>query len=201
MNRTIGMVGSILAALSVFCFALCMLVRFHFGSYLVCMFLAFGFLMMIAAFHSECSTQNKIAGNLAMAFAGIYMGLILLVYFAQTTAVRLDMLSDSAMQVLDYQRFGLFFSYDLLGYGMMALSTFFIGLTVCVRSKRDKVLKALLLIHGIFFASCFTMPMLGVFSAGTANSDWTGILVLEVWCVYFMPIAALSCLHFRDTTD
>lgn len=201
MNRTIGMIGSILAAFSVLCFAVCMLARFHFGSYLVCMFLAFGFLMMIAAFHSECSSQNKIAGNLAMAFAGIYAGLILLVYFAQTTAVRLDALSGSALQILDYQRFGLFFSYDLLGYGIMALSTFFIGLTVCVRSKRDKVLKAMLLIHGIFFISCFMMPMLGIFSADTAGSDWIGILVLEAWCVYFMPIAVLSCLHFRDITD
>ena len=201
MNRTIGMVGSILAALSVFCFAICMLARFHFGSYLVCMFLAFGFLMMIAAFHSECSMQNKIAGNLAMVFAGIYAGLILLVYFAQTTVVRLDTLSDSALQILDYQRFGLFFSYDLLGYGTMALSTFFIGLTVRVHSKRDKVLKALLLIHGIFFVSCFIVPMLGIFSGGNTGSDWTGILVLEVWCVYFMPITVLSYLHFRDATD
>lgn len=200
MNRTIGMVGSLVTALAVLCFAVCMLIQFNFGSYFVCMLLAFGFLMMIAAFHAECTVQNKVAGNLAMAFAGIYTVLVLLVYFAQTTAVRLDPLSSDALQLLDYQQFGLFFSYDLLGYGMMALATFFIGLTISVRSKRDRVLKALLLIHGVFFVSCFIMPMLGIFS-GTDGSDWTGILVLEVWCIYFLPVAVLSYLHFRTALD
>ena len=43
------------------------------------------------------------------------------------------------------------FNYDLLGYGMMALSTFFIGLSVQADSKADKWMKALMMIHGIFF--------------------------------------------------
>lgn len=58
----------------------------------------------------------------------IYAVMILLVYFAQTTAVRLGLLDEQAMKILDYSRGGLFFSYDLLGYGMMALSTFLWGL-------------------------------------------------------------------------
>lgn len=200
MNRTIGIIGSLVTALAVLCFAVCMLIQFNFGSYFVCMLLAFGFLMMIAAFHSECTIKNQIAGNLAMIFAGIYTVLVLLVYFAQTTAVRLDPLSSDALQILDYQRLGLFFSYDLLGYGMMALSTFFIGLTISVHTKGDCVLKALLLIHGVFFVSCFIMPMLGVFSS-TDGSNWIGVLVLEVWCIYFLPIATLSFMHFRNKLD
>lgn len=200
MNRTIGMIGSLITALAVLCFAVCMLVQFNFGSYFVCMILALGFLMMIAAFHSECTAQNKVAGNLAMAFAGIYTVLILLVYFAQTTTVRLDSLNNDILQLLDYQRFGLFFCYDLLGYGMMALATFFIGLTVSARSKADRVLKVLLMLHGIFFVSCFIMPMLGVFSS-INGADWIGVLLLEVWCIYFLPVAVLSYLHFRKTLD
>ena len=58
----------------------------------------------------------------------IYAVMILLVYFAQTTAVRLGSLDEQAMKILDYSRGGLYFSYDLLGYGMMALSTFLWGL-------------------------------------------------------------------------
>ncbi len=42
---------------------------------------------------------------------------------------------------------GLLFSYDLLGYGMMALSTFFIGLTIKPKNKKDKWLKYLMMIH------------------------------------------------------
>ena len=34
-------------------------------------------------------------------------------------------LNDQAARILDYRKGGLLFNYDLLGYGMMALSTFF----------------------------------------------------------------------------
>ena len=80
----------------------------------------------------------------------IYAVMILLVYFAQTTAVRLDSLDEQAMKILDYSRGGLYFSYDLLGYGMMALSTFFVGLTIDAKNKADQWLKCLMIIHGIF---------------------------------------------------
>lgn len=88
--------------------------------------------------------NRKTAGYSAMIFSGVYAVIILLVYFAQTTAVRLDRLNQQAMQILDYNKFGLFFSYDLLGYGIMALSTFFIGLTIQPKNAPDKALKWLL---------------------------------------------------------
>lgn len=56
---------------------------------------------------------------------------------------------------------GLVFNLDLLGYGIMALSTSFIGLAINVQNKKDKVLKMLLLIHGIFFIGCLITPMMG----------------------------------------
>ena len=105
-----------------------MLIGFDFGSYLTCMFLAFGFVMMMAGFHAECPPQHKIAANTALAFTAVYTVLILLVYFAQVTAVRLDVLGDEALRIMDYKRFGLFFSYDPLGYSMTALATFFYGI-------------------------------------------------------------------------
>lgn len=38
-----------------------------------------------------------------------------------------------------------------LGYGMMALSTFFIGLSIRAGRRSDRWLKAPLLLHGFFF--------------------------------------------------
>lgn len=46
---------------------------------------------------------------------------------------------------------GLFFSLDLLGYALMSLATFFAGLTVEPKDKPSKWLRALLMIHGVFF--------------------------------------------------
>ena len=104
--------------------------------------------------------------------------------------------------MLDYRKGGLLFNYDLLGYGMMALSTFFLGLSMEPDGKADKWLRALLLIHGVFFLSCFVMPMTGMF-IGLANSDGGngGTVALLLWCAYFLPVGVLSYLHFRKKRE
>ena len=128
MNFTVAKIGAAIAAISVVGFYICMLIGFDFRNCLVCMFLAFGFVMMTSGFHAESDRGYKVAANTALVLSGVYAVLILLVYFTQTTAVRLDSLGDEVLRIIDYKRLGLFFNYDLLGYGIMALTTFFIGL-------------------------------------------------------------------------
>ena len=93
---------------------------------------------------------------------------------------------------------GFLFNLDLLGYGIMALSTFFIGLTINSKNKMDKWLKILLIIHGIFFISCFIMPMTGMFVNSNGSTSIGGVIALELWCLYFIPIGILSYLHFKN---
>ena len=196
MNKKLGMIGSIINAITVLLFALFMLIHFDFGSYLVCIFLSLSFVMMIAAFENEVKDDKKVAGKIALSLACIYSVLILIVYYTQCTTVINDKLSTDALKILDYKHLGLLFNMDLLGYGIMALSTFFIGLTINIKDKKDKVLKYLLLIHGVFFISCFIMPMTGILvSDGTTSTG--GIMALEIWCLYFLPISILSYLHFK----
>lgn len=197
MNKTIASIGTAIALVSVVLFAVCMLIPFNFGSYFVCMLLPIGYIMMTAGFCEESDEKHKVAANAGMTFAAIYAVLIFLVYFAQTTAVRLDSLDEQAMRILDYSRGGLFFSYDLLGYGMMALSTFFVGLTIDAKNKADKWLKYLMIVHGVFFFGCFIMPMTGVFSSmPNGETNMGGVIALEFWCAYFIPICVLSMIHF-----
>lgn len=196
MNRLLCRVGAAIVAVTVFLFALCMIVDFNFGSYLVCMFLPIGFLMMTAGFQRECREDRRVAANLGMAFACVYAVLILLVYYAQTTTVRLEALSDQAARVLNYQRGGLLFNYDLLGYGMMALSTFFTGLSMRAETRADRWLKALMMIHGVFFVSCFFMPMTGMFTGMAESGGNGGTIALIAWCAYFFPVGILAYRHF-----
>lgn len=197
MNRIIPKIGSAIVTITVFLFAVFMLVDFNFGSYLVCMFLPIGYIMMAAGFHYESTEEQRVSANIGMIFSAIYAVLILLVYFAQTTTVRLEDINEQAIKILDYSRGGLLFNYDLLGYGMMALSTFFIGLSVKADSKSDKWLKLLMMIHGVFFISCFIMPMTGLFtSMASGETDNGGTIALLFWCAYFLPIGVLSFLHF-----
>lgn len=196
MNRKIGMLSSLINVIAVFSFAICMIIGSNLGSYFSSMFIAFSFMTMVCAYAYFSKEKLKVAGYSAVGFAIIYATIILLVYFAQLTTVRLGGLTDQAAMLLDFQQFGLIFNYDLLGYALMALATFFVGLTIETKTKPDKWLKGLLLVHGIFFISCLILPIIGVFSNDMNNVNWIGIAVLEFWCIYFIPVGILSFLHF-----
>ena len=198
MNRKIGMIGSLVNALTVLGFAVFLLTGFKFGYYFICIFLSISFVCMIAAFDAECTEENKVAGKVSMMFAAIYATYIMLVYFTQCTTVRNETLTGDVLKILDYSNLSLMFNIDLLGYGIMALSTFFIGLTIRVKNKKDKALKILLLVHGIFFLSCLIMPMTGMFVGSGGSTSNGGVLALEVWCIYFLPIGILSWMHFKE---
>lgn len=198
MNRTIPQIGAAIVTITVFLFAVCMIADFSFGSYFVCMFLPLGYIMMAVGFQYESYENRRVPANVGVAIGVIYAALIFLVYFAQTTSVRLEDLNEQAIQILDFQRGGLLFNYDLLGYGMMALSTFFIGLSINPNSKMDKWLKYLMMVHGVFFISCFIMPMTGMFTGmagGEAGNG--GTIALLGWCAYFLPVGVLAYKHFQ----
>lgn len=197
MNRIIPRIGAAVVTITVFLFAVFLIADYSFGSYLVCMFLPLGYILTAVGFRHECGKDRRVAADVGVVLSAIYAVLILLVYFAQTTSVRLDGLNDQAARILDYSQGGLLFNYDLLGYGIMALSTFFIGLSIKAKSTADKWLKALMMIHGIFFISCFVMPMTGMFAnMANGNSGSGGTIALIFWCVYFLPIGIISYLHF-----
>ena len=199
MNKKIGVYGSITNFIAVICFALSMLFGFDYGSYFSSMFIAFSFVLMMCGYAYFAEKEVKLAGCVSAAFSAIYTAIILLVYFAQLTTVRLNDLTQQAAVLLDFQQCGLLFNYDLLGYGVMSLATFFAGLTIKPQSKIDKWLKYLLMVHGVFFISCLIIPMLGVFK--TDSPTWIGIAVLEFWCLYFCPISILSFLHFSNCKE
>ena len=199
MNKKIGLISSGVNVAAVAIFGLSMLLNLSFVSYLASIVIGLSFLAMVAAFRHYAMTERAVAGNLAMLLAGVYFVLVLVVYFAQLTVVRLENLSPQIAQLLDYQKFSLFFNYNLLGYGMMALATLFIGLTLAPKTKVDKWLKRLLLIHGVFFIACFVIPMLGLFA--TSSPTWIGVVILELWCLYFIPIGLLSYGYFRRQPD
>lgn len=199
MNKRIGMYCSVVNFIAVICFALSMLLGFDNGSYFSSMFIAFSFVPMICGYAYFSEKNAKLAGYVSVAFAAIYTAIILLVYFAQLTTVRLNDLTQQAAVLLDFQQCGLLFHYDLLGYAVMSLAAFFAGLTVKPQTKTDRWLKYLLMVHGVFFISCLIMPMLGIFKAD--SPAWIGVAVLEFWCFYFCPIGILSFLHFSHCRE
>ena len=197
MNKTISKVGSAIVTVTVFLFALFLLINYSLGGYFVCLILPVGFIMMTAGLHNEIESDRKVAANIGMVLAAVYSVFIMLVYFTQLTTVNNEQLNEQASKLLKFNSFGLIFNYDLLGYGVMALSTFFTGLAMKPKNKADKWLRALMMIHGVFYFSCTFMPITGMFSQMSSGGDGLGgRLALVAWCAYFLPIGILAFLHF-----
>ena len=197
LNKIISKVGSSIVTVTVFLFALFLMINFPTGYFFVCLILPIGFIMMTAGIQNECEGDRKVAANIGLILAAVYATFIMLVYFAQLTTVKNELLNEQAANLLVFGKFGLIFNYDLLGYGVMALSTFFTGLSMKPKNKTDKWLRALMLIHGVFYFSCTFMPMTGMFAKMSSGGDGIGgRLALVVWCLYFLPIGILSFIHF-----
>ena len=198
-NKKVSKAGSAIVTLTVFLFAVFLIIDFSMGSYFVCLILPIGFIMMTAGLHNECEVDRKVAANVGLILAAVYGTFIMLVYFAQLTTVNNEQLSEQAANLLEFRRLGLIFNYDLLGYGVMALSTFFTGLSMKPKNRTDKWLSALLMIHGVFYFSCTFMPITGLFARMSSGGNGLGgRIALVVWCVYFLPIGILSYLHFNN---
>ena len=199
LNKMISKAGSLIVTVTVFLFAVFLIINFSMGSYFVCLILPIGFIMMTAGLHNECEDDRKVASNIGLILAAVYATFIMLVYFSQLTTVKNEQLNEQAAKLLEFGKFGLIFNCDLLGYGVMALSTFFTGLSMKPNSKTGKWLKALLMIHGVFYFSCTFMPITGIFAKMSSGGDGIGgRLALVAWCVFFLPVGILSFFHFNN---
>lgn len=200
MNRRIGMISSCITLISAILFAIFMLFDMSTAAYAICILLSCGYIVMVSAFAAYSGKEVEAAKYSGIAFAAIYGVFVMLVYYAQITTLVQSVLTEEATKLLDYQKFGLFFNYDLFGYGMLSVSTFFIGVTIFPENKEDKILKVLLLVHGMFSIASL-IPVLGIFNAEMAGGDLIGITVLEVWCLYFIPVCFLSYRYFKRKSN
>ena len=196
MDKRIGQIGAGIVSLCIVGFALGMLMDQITACYLTSIGIAWGLLLMNAAFLRFSRADVKTAAVCAVAFGAMYAFCNTMVYFVQVSTVRNTELTGIVLQLLDYRQFSMMFDLDLLGYCLMAISTFFAGLTIAARDRADRWLKVLLLLHGIFAIGCFVLPMLGLFSSEMQGADWIGTVIMEFWCVYFLPIGILSCRYF-----
>ena len=87
LNKIISKVGSSIVTVTVFLFALFLMINFPTGYFFVCLILPIGFIMMTAGIQNECEGDRKVAANIGLILAAVYATFIMLVYFAQLTTV------------------------------------------------------------------------------------------------------------------
>lgn len=200
MNRLLSLMSAIAVAVAVLGFALSMLVGQEYASYVTSMALSWAYVLLACSFSVVALGGDRVAAKAGTAFAILYAGFATTVYFVQLTTVLHQTASPEILKVLTYQELGsLMFNLELLGYSLMALSTFFIGLTIVTVNRASRWLKAMLIIHGVFAPICVALPMLDVFGSmprETGNS--IGVTISFAWCVYFLPVAVLAFVYLRN---
>lgn len=205
MNRKIGFISSIVMSSTIAIFLVCLIIaliaqnKFTENlSYGVCAILSWGWVVTSCVYSCFAKKERIAAAKIGVAIGIIYSTIISIVYFTQLTTVLYKSADNVILQAFSFSAAGSWlFNLDLLGYGLLSISTFFVGLTVQAQDKANKVLKLLLMLHGIFFV-CMFVPILPLPSSNQGNG---GIVALIFWCLFFLPICVLSTLHFKQSID
>ena len=154
-------------------------------SYGICMILSWSFLVLACAMAAISRVSLRAAALAGVGFAVLYCGFVTTVYFVQLTTVLHQSASADTLKLLSYSQLGsLMFNLELLGYGLMAVSTIFIGLSVGVRAKPDWWLKLLLIGHGVFAPFCVAAPILNVFGT-VSKSSGEGFAIIALTLAFF----------------
>lgn len=202
MNRRLGFYSSVVTALCTSLFFIGLFTGSEVLNYASCLVLSWAYVLTACAYASYAAKDRQ-----ALALGGVAIGIIYsvftnLVYYTQLTTVAYQTADQGLLDALAFRSGTWMFGFDIMGYGLMGLSTLLIGLALQSANRRDRIMKAMLLGHGVFFPICVIMPMLNVFKAGADDS--AGILALKLWCLYFAPVMVLSAVHFlqkRDTNE
>lgn len=204
MNKKIGFVSSIVMCSTVAVFLICLIIALFAPnsftenlSYGMCAILSWAW--VAAACVNSCYAKNEYfaAAKIGIAAGIIYSTLISIVYYTQLTTVMYKSADKKILDIFSFSSAGSWmFNLDLLGYGLLAISTFFVGLTLQIKNKTDKALKILLMLHGLFFV-CMFVPVLPL---PATNQGQGGTIALICWCLLFLPICILSALHYKNQT-
>jgi hypothetical protein len=198
-NENLGQVSAWVAAVATILFAVFMILpnKILSGilSYAVCIVLSFGYLGLACAFAVTAAPERKASANFGMALAAVYAVFINLVYYSQLTTVLHKTAAVDVLEAITYQPGSWMFNLDMFGYGVMSLSTFFMGLSVAAGTRAERWMRNLMLVAGVFALSSIVMPTLNLFS--DEGSDIFGILALEFWCLYFTPLMVLAAGYFK----
>jgi hypothetical protein len=201
MNRTLGLISAVSVGAAIVAFAASMMAGQEYASYATSMVLSWAYVPLACSFSAIASSDDRAAGQAGAAFATLYAGFVTTVYFVQLTTVLHRTGSVEILSLVSYQELGsLMFNLDLLGYGFMALSTLFIGLTIATPSKVGWWLKLLLIGHGAFAPICVVLPILNIFGTmPKGEGGGIGVTILTAWCAYFLPISILAFIYLRGT--
>ena len=196
----VGQYASILVAVETILFAVSLVIGLAvrtslFGpmmGYAVCTLLAASIVTMMAGFYLCSEGSRKIAGLLALLASVLYAPFCMGNYYVQLAVVASNPLHHppEVLKLITFVPGSMTFALDMFGYTFLCLST--LAAAFALKDPRDKVLKALCLIHGAVAIPTVAAPIMSaVFQSNSGAANDTGSYVLLFWCALFTPIAIL----------
>jgi len=165
-------------------FAIFILINIIPGIYFFGTVIALCFILLIYSF--LCLTGSEEKALLVFAL------IIAIIHFINDLLSYSLFLDDS-----DFQ-FNIFINYEFLGYLLKSLAFIFIGVSLKIKSKKDKLLQKMMFIHS-FFCVFFILNLVFLLFNNPINMlTNAGNIIMLLWCFYFMLVNLLCLRHFRQ---
>ena len=116
-------------------------------------FLAFSYLILAVSIHNFVPQHRKIFSHVGLVLAILYAALIIIVYYVQLTFVIPNLIRNTVeeISVFIFIPFNSFlFALDVLGYGIMNLSTLFFAFAF-EKTGPEKWIRYFLIMNGVLF--------------------------------------------------
>ena len=194
MYKKLGMYSSFITFISVLAYAIILLFISIFnlenilntGIYFISFFIGFGTILMFYSYFSFMKDEDKICGLIALIISIVYSILFILLHFRLYFKIHINDIY-----------FELFIKMKIFGYVLLSVSTMFIGFTLKMNNKKEKLMKLLMYLHFIFGLCFFIILFEMLLNLGfIINIDYR--LIIKFWCIYFSLICFLSFIYFKN---
>jgi flagellar biosynthesis/type III secretory pathway M-ring protein FliF/YscJ len=199
MNKKIGMCASIITFFGALCFSIFILLSslidhntFRIGNHLSCILIALGFIGIVCSYVTFIKDKNKSLGFISLAFSIIYAIIIITLGFIWVIPKHYLNFSSKTSSILN--------NLELLGYAFMTISSFFMGIKLEIKNKKELILKKLLcfqILFSIIWIILFFTLRLNFINLGNIYL-FLNIFIFEIWCIYIILICIFSYLYFNN---
>ncbi len=148
------------------------------------------YLVLCACMHSWVASPRTLFSRIAMLFAAIAASIITLDYFLQIEVLQPSLLRaelDGMAVISQYNPHGLFIAMENLGYLMMGISMFFVGLALTGDGRLENFVRWQLIVSGAAgFAAFVSMSIYfgtGLetrFELAIITIDWFGLIIAAI---------------------
>jgi hypothetical protein len=158
------------------------------------------FLVLCACAHSWVASSRTLFSRIATLFAAIAASTITLDYFLQIEVLQPSLLRqelDGMALISQYNPHGLFIAMENLGYLMMGISMYFLGMALARNSRLESFVRWQLMLSGA--AGFATFVAMSLYFGTRLETRFELAIITIDWFALIIASIALSILFWRSS--